>query len=580
MSGLHRVVSRAQRRLWFIRWCHDLGWSAAGAAGVFVAIVLINRLFSFGWPLAVIAIGLAGVALVGSVVWCVLTREDAITAATRLDENAGLKERLSTGLFIETGRDPFERAVQRDAERISAGLTVSQHIRFVWPESLGYGLASVVAAVLLTWLMPNYDLLGREKQRDEQQVEQKKLAQVRENILQQIERVKKVARRNTDLKDGAAMEELDALATMQTVAPETLRREAIKKLGKLGDDLKARRDAAKFDAVTQMKNMLRELRNPRAAPSPVNKLRNALAKGDFKAASEALKQVQAQLAQAQASGDQMRIDQLQKQMNALAVKLDKVAKARKQTANQLKQAGLKKEQIEKLLANLPKMNAGQLAKALQQANPNLSEQQLQKLVRQMMQNQGAAQAAQQLAQNLQNMAGQMGQPGQMQGGQGGEGMMAAAAQLSELEQLEQELDELQVTLNEIQMGMNQLGGGQGQGPGPGQGQGFGQNMARQGRGAGGGFRPEDEAAYRLRRRKAKIKTGRGQIIGQTFIDGKQFAGDATSEFIEAVQAAQDDTADALADDRIPRKYHPAIRNYYRQIDAVGQAAPASSGTGP
>ena len=105
-------------------------------------------------------------------------------------------------------------------------------------------------------------------------------------------------------------------------------------------------------------------------------------------------------------------------------------------------------------------------------------------------------------------------------------------------------------------------------------------MARQGRGAGGGFRPEDEAAYRLRRRKGKVKTGRGQIIGQTFIDGKQFAGDATSEFIEAVQAAQDDTADALADDRIPRKYHPAIRNYYRQIDAVGQAAPASSGAGP
>ena len=81
----------------------------------------------------------------------------------------------------------------------------------------------------------------------------------------------------------------------------------------------------------------------------------------------------------------------------------------------------------------------------------------------------------------------------------------------------------------------------------------------------------------MARRKGKVKTGQGQIIGQTFIDGKQFTGAATREFIEAVRAAQDDTADALADDRIPRKYHPAIRNYYRQIDAAGQNAPASSG---
>jgi hypothetical protein len=120
--------------------------------------------------------------------------------------------------------------------------------------------------------------------------------------------------------------------------------------------------------------------------------------------------------------------------------------------------------------------------------------------------------------------------------------------------------------------MNQLGGGNGPGNGMG-----GNGMAQGGKGrAGGGLRPEDEAEFALKKRKEKVKTDRGQVIGQTFIDGVQLKGDATAKFVEAVRAAQDESTEALANDRLPRQYHKPVRTYFRQVEAdLPGTAPAN-----
>ena len=44
MNEIHDKVRQARRRLWFNRWLGHLGWSLAGAAGLFVVFVLIVRL--------------------------------------------------------------------------------------------------------------------------------------------------------------------------------------------------------------------------------------------------------------------------------------------------------------------------------------------------------------------------------------------------------------------------------------------------------------------------------------------------------------------------------------------------------
>ena len=553
MTTLHRQVARAQRRLWLIRWLRHIGWSIVLAAGVFALIVITVRLLGLSWPLGTIAAGLSGAAVLGSGVACFLTRENAATAAARLDENAGLKERISSGLYVQNGRDPFEQAVRDDAERASAGLTVGKHIPLTWTNSLGYGLvATAVAALFL--LLPTYDLLGRIQARDEQQQQIAQREQDRKDVTKKLDPIRQLARRNSVLKDIPGIEELGKLDGEELNKPIDLKLNAIKKLGKLGDSVREKRDASKFDAMTQMKNMLRQLRDPRLKPSPVSDLQNALAKGDYSKASKALKELQDQLEQAKGTGNKAEIA---KQLDSLAGKLNKLAKLDKLNKD-LQGAGLTKKQAAELMKKLEKMDENQLKKAL--AKMGIPSEKLAQLARKMMQNQAACKACKQLGDNLKKMAAG-GKAGQGESGEGGAG---AAEQLSEMEQLQQEMEEIQAAMNEIRAAMNQLGGGQGGGGNQGGGNGFAQG----GKGrAGGGLRPEEEAAFALTKRKAKVKTDRGQIIGQTFIDGVQLKGDATAKYVEAVQAARDESTEALANDRIPRQYHKPLREYFRQMEA-------------
>jgi hypothetical protein len=126
MTDLDRTVRLAQRRLWMNRWLRLLGWSATAAAGAYVLVALLNKLLSLTehpWFYPGAALGAAGVAMLISVVWLIATREDRPTAAAALDQAAGLKERISSGLYCAGSTDPFAQAVRSLASTGPTGTT-------------------------------------------------------------------------------------------------------------------------------------------------------------------------------------------------------------------------------------------------------------------------------------------------------------------------------------------------------------------------------------------------------------------------------------------------------------------------
>lgn len=206
MSALQQPVRQAQHRLWLQRGLAALGWTLAGAAGLFACAVVGQRCWHWaedpGWFYLVLVSGLAGAAVLAAAIWTWVTREGVVVAAVRLDEAAGLKERLSSGLYCDAQQDPFARAVVADAERAGEGLVVRQHLPLAVPRSANWAGAGAVFALLVLLVFPTLDLGGQiaEKKQEEERREmvQRAEVQVRPVVDRTYERLKE---KNPDLKD-------------------------------------------------------------------------------------------------------------------------------------------------------------------------------------------------------------------------------------------------------------------------------------------------------------------------------------------------------------------------------------------
>jgi len=290
MTQLERQVGRARFRLTMNRWFGLLCLAVTVAAGAFAAIVLLDRLYGWAWPLGVFALGLASAAFIMSIIWATATRVEYGQAAAILDEAAGLRERLSSGLHCMDGKDPFERAVLACAEETSANLAVRQHIRFTMPHQFGSASMAVVIAVAML-LLPSGMLAGDQDDGDENAVQVKRAAVV---VKKRTDRIKRRARTNTALRKLA--EDLDKLPDGEFDKPADVRHDALKKLDRMRDILKQQRGSEKFEHAKEFKKMLRSLKPSSRLDTPANRLAKALAKGDFKAARALAEEMRKQLA--------------------------------------------------------------------------------------------------------------------------------------------------------------------------------------------------------------------------------------------------------------------------------------------
>ncbi len=561
MTQLERQIRSARSRLWLNRWFYTVTFCAAIAGGLFALTVLIQRLFDWPLPLTWVGVGLSLGAAMASIAWMWVTREDDETASARLDEAAGLRERLSSAYHCARSGDPFARAVVTDAEITSGSLSARQHIRLTVPSPLGWSIAAYVAAAAMFLITPG--LLARPEVQEQKEnvaaVHQAKLA-----VKRKMDRVRQIVEANPAIAEMADdLDQLDPFAGGRLDRPNDIRHAGIKKLDNLADAIKQKREDGEYDHVREMRKMFRGLKAPHAADAPTQKLTNALLKGDFKTAREEMEKLKEQLATLKSDQDKELVEKMSKQLEELAKQLNKIS-IDKKLAEKIKQAGIKEKDIERLLENLKKEDLEQLKKELQKRG--LTEQQAQKLAKQLQKRQNAGSAAKKLAQNMSKGAKGV-SSGQM--GEAMAGLSAAADQLGELEKLEQEMNQLDAALAELQNAKNDLDQSCGKCGGTGmrggkrcsacQG-----GMGKLGRGRGGRAQQEKtDIAFKTER--GKVHTGKGTVIGQFLVEGEQVKGETRRSVSEVVIAGEQEASDRINRNRIPRQYHKAVKTYFSNV---------------
>jgi ribosomal protein S20 len=454
VSDIERQVKKAQHRLWVNRWLRLWGWFLLFGAGAWTMAWLIDRLlFPGAVPKGWTALGGLVASLLVSTIWSIVTRDPAPAAAAALDQAAGLRERVATGLHVQQhAADPFARAVVADAEQAVAGLSAKRFVPIRWTRSLSLGSAMIGVAAL-SLLLPEFDLLNSKEAQASENDRLSRLNRVRSLVARPTSVMRQIAEKHPDLdlnKDEKKFD--DPLAADRRIDPDVLRRETVKKLDRLQDALQQKADSERFQALNEVKKRLKQLGEPSDPKTELGLLMGALSSGDFQEAQKALKDLQENLARRARDGkiDPQTAQKLRKQLNEMAKKLDKAAQD-KQSSRELQNAGLTKAEAKRVLEALSKKDPKQLEKMAKQLAERLkdrgmSEQQIKKMLEKIQQRQKASKQCRSLGSKMASAAAKL-QQGDTQAalselGQAGE-------MLSEMEQLEQALNELDAQMAQM-----------------------------------------------------------------------------------------------------------------------------------
>lgn len=559
MVELNRLVARASARLFAVRavWALVFGLTAAVAGVLLVRIA--ERLFAFpiDWGTTwMIALG-AGV--VGALGWTFWTRADRLAVARELDEQAGLRESISTALCVAGSDDPWSRASVDHATSLVPKVLVRRAFPLRLPRSWPAPLIGV-AVFFLLGLVPRADVLkilskSEAKQEQQAKIEEAK-AQVREMDKKLDDLLSKVGDETLKEKNEDESPTPDA----NKASPDEIRREAVKKLTSMQDRLNDLKQGEKAGALEAIKDKLEQLKQPIGAMPEMNSLVQNMQAGKFQEANADLNKLAQKLAQQELTPEQK--EKLAKQLDELAKQLEKMAQQQKDLEQALQQAGL-----DPSLAADPEA----LKKALEKMQ-NLSPEQKQQL-QQMCKNASAAnKMCQQMGEACKNAASAMaqGKPGSKEMGELGD-------QLSQMEMMQAEMESLDAAMNECKNQLAALGQCMGEGDGESQADNPFASMPKKGpakgRGDGGGQAPAPkEADYLTKKEKAPSPQQGGPIVGSMMVKGDQVRGESVQQFGEAVKAGSEEMAEAIETMQVPREYHDALKHYFGALEEKAKAA--------
>lgn len=457
MSAIDQQVSRARRRLTTNILLERAALGIVVGAAAWSLALLVERLFVLGVPLLPglgIAAGLAAVvALIGTY----LARVDGLRAAVAIDGAARLKERLSTALTCRRDPDPFAHAAVHDAEKTAARVHVPTHLRLHAPTLWPWSLATVLTAVILYAFLPAFDLLADEAQPEAEQLQATAVErqQVTAVVNEQLNRIKKLAEKNPDLKGLAENLQPLSLPDEPTATPEDIRREAVKRLDKVADKLAQRKD--QFNPLKQLARMMARL-DKQQGDDAASKLSRALAQGDMEGAKQALSQLKKRLEEASTKGDpqaRRQLAELQKKLDKLSQQLAKLGDTTQLRKELERKAGLSEEDAKKLLEKLAQMDPKQMQKELQRqlADSGMTQKQIEDLAKKLADQKAAMRKSQGLGKCLAQAAAAMQQCDSPNGAAAAAAAMAAldaaGGQLSDLEMAQQMLDELEAELADL-----------------------------------------------------------------------------------------------------------------------------------
>ena len=565
-SGLHRSLRWARIRHGVRLLLEHAAMTLAivGAAGVIA--IAAERTFAVDLINLWTAVGVAvvGVLAVGAAWW--LTMPDRMAVAVMVDKRLGLRERVSTALALADSEDPFARAALAEAHDKVRGIQVRRKFPIKFSRRWAYAAGAWVAVAAMFIFLPG-DMLGIQGRRDEQARKQAARAEEKTEAEGEVRQVAKVIRMAVSpIADEKLAGDLDSLDKLSDGAPEVdnVKRDAIRKLGDLSDELKKRLASEKLTAAAAMKQMLKGIRG--TSDAMTRKLSAALAKGDFAAAKKALEDIRKELAEGKLSPAQR---------EALAQALSELGKQASEASDPKKQAEkmLESEGLDKKLAG---MSPEEMKKALKESG--MSEEQIQELMDKLA-------AIRQGSQSCQGLAEELAEAGEAMGGMTPEELGDLIDQLEEMAGIDGELGQCKLALDEIERAIARLGQGGAEGEGYGEGGGMGEWAAGEieggGQGTGGpgrgyGQRGEDDSDLTsLQKVRTNTKTGKGAIIASTYFKGPQVKGESKKDFATVIQAGRDHAAEAIKENNIPLRVAAVVKRYYDEFNKASGGGESS-----
>jgi len=590
MTDIRRVVKSAAIRLWML----DTFRHWAVFATALLAALLLARLveqvsgYTFPWRtaapfvaeggsfdtfvLVAVLVGYAAAAaLVLAAAWSFIVARKPISVARTLDDRAGLKESLSTALYIEGQTDSWAHAMIETAVEKARRVNVPQALPLEAPRLWPVPVASALALALVWMFMPKIDLSGKHAAQIAEAAKQQEVLTVKAEVQAQEKKLDDLLRKakvEESLADGDREGEGEKPKEND---PESLRRAAVKKLTNVAEQLEKMREDEKAPQMAAMKEQLKQLRQP--GQGPLNEFSRQLSRGDFNKAQASLEELSKQLGDAAMPPEQR--EELKKQLENLSKQMETLADAQKQVAKELEKQGLDKKSAEEL-AKKAAQGGEELKKALEQMK-DLSPEQQQQMIEMAKSMMKACEQCSSMGESMSKMAKGMSQEGLQQ--EGAEGLSELAQELSEMEMMESDLENLDAALDEAKAQLAKMGeclGGnlEGEGEcegGPKIGSWKSGDSRRIGQGSGGpgrgnGPSPDAEPTdYTTEKKKANIKTGEGPIIGQRLVYGEQVKGESKAQFADTVAASAAEATEAIESKQIPREYHDAVKAYFGRL---------------
>jgi len=546
-----------------------IGRVFAAAGVVAILLVLVEKLFALAvinpWTLRIFP---AAAAVAAVVLW-VLNHPTRMQVSLLLDERLRLHERFSTTLALADSRHPFACAARDEAYETARRIKPQAQFPIRPSRYWAFVAGTWFAAVMLAMFMPQKDLLGFLKNRRQQQQQALQIQTATADVNETAAIVKSTLSQlgKPELaKDLAGLNQIPEGAN-----PEDIKREAIRKLSDISDELKKMQNTTKVDSMKLMQEMFKQL--PGSSEAFSQELRLALAKGNFDKASSLLREMQKQLLDGKLSDEQRKA--LTDQLQELARQLQELAAKNEELEKELEKLGLDKK--------LAKLTEQQMREALKKQG--LSAEQIEQLMQK-------AAACRMASGRCSGLGQAMGACGTGAGGLSGDELAGLADQLDQLEALQQQLMLTQAALDQIARACNGLGKGmckglgckgascplcgglgcKGSGYGPFRtGSSNGMSSGTGGPGIGYGPRGTDSGGQTsTQKATVKNKDAKGPTIASWYFKGTQVKGEAQRDFSEVMQAARDSAAEAISENQIPRRYEEAVKTYFGRLEKSGE----------
>jgi hypothetical protein len=548
-----KKIREAQIRCALDLLVRQAGWVLAAAGAIAALAVLIQRLFAVHLLVPVALWGFWGAAASLILFLWFLKLPGRMQVSLLLDERLRFHERFSTTLALANSDDPFAQAARAESLQAVERADLRGHFPIALSRAWYCGAGTWLGVIALVFFLPEKDLLGFMKKKDQQEQQAKQLEKAQSDVRKTAEAVKAAMQ---NLHDPALAEELKKLDEVaQAGQPQQLKREAIKTLGDISDKLRQMQGSTQMDAANMMEQMLRKLRG--SADPFSQQLRSALAKGDFAQAANILGQLQKDLAEGKLS-DQQRKEKAE-QLQQLAKELQKLAEQKRDLEETLEKLGLDKK--------LAQLSEQKLRQMLQQQGLK------QDMIDDIMKKMAAGQAA---AGRCSGLAMAMAAAGAGAGGLSADELSETLDQLNALESLQQQAMLLQAGLNQIAQGIGQLGridGPGGQAPWR---EGYSEEWGSGSGGPGFGFGPraaDTEGQTGNKTTRVDGKAGEGPVIASWYFKDFQVKGEARRDFTQVIEAGRANAAEAVSENEIPRKYEEAMKQYFGQLEQRGPQKP-------